>query len=258
MSKQRWVVKIGSALLVDKTQGLNHDLMRGLSTQIASLMTKDIEVVLVSSGAIAKGMKRLSWDEKPNKVHELQAAAAVGQAGLVQAYEQHFLPHNIHTAQILLTHDNLQNPERIDNIINTLETLLSLGVVPILNENDTVAIEEICFGDNDILAAMVANCIKADKLIIITDQSGLFDADPRQDTKAKLIKTIAVTDPILKQVASKKGGTLGTGGMYSKIIAAEEAAKTQTDTYIVPGLVDDVLLQIFAQQAIGTHILASK
>ncbi len=188
MNNKCWVVKIGSTLLTDNGKGIDKSLIADWVEQIVDLKSQNIDVILVSSGSIVEGMKRLNWNEKPDDVHKLQAAAAVGQMGLIQAYESLFTKHDIHTAQVLLTRDNLTDSKRFENITSTLENLLEFGTGPVINENDTVATEEIKFGDNDTLAALVTNLINADKLIILTDQHGVFDDDPRHNSDAVLIE----------------------------------------------------------------------
>ncbi len=254
MSKQKWVVKIGSALLTNDGKGLDVNSIGAWVEQIAQLKTQGIEVILVSSGAIAEGIKRLGWSSRPDSIHQLQAAAAVGQMGLVQTYESLFATHDIHTAQVLLTHDNLANAQQSDNISATLNALLKLGTVPIVNENDTVATEEIKFGDNDTLAALVANLVGATKLIILTDQGGVYDADPRKDSSASLIDSIHVENEKLTKVAARSGGSLGSGGMYTKVLAAQTAAKSNTNTVIASGKQDDVLTRLGAGEHVGTLI----
>ncbi len=254
MKKHRWIVKIGSALLTNDGKGLDKPAIAGWVAQIAELKKHNIEVILVSSGAIAEGMKRLGWETRPTDIHQLQAAAAVGQMGLVQTYESLFSKHNIHTAQVLLTHDSLANTEQSSNISATLNALLEMGTVPIVNENDTIATEEIKFGDNDTLAALVANLVGANQLVILTDQGGVYDADPRKNTDAKLIKKIDVDDERLEKVAGRTGGSLGSGGMYTKVLAARTAAKTSTNTIIASGKTDDVLVRLHTGEVIGTLI----
>ncbi|SMN11536.1 Glutamate 5-kinase / RNA-binding C-terminal domain PUA [uncultured Candidatus Thioglobus sp.] len=251
---KRWVVKIGSALLTNDGKGLDKIAIASWVAQITHLKSQGIDIVLVSSGAIAEGMKRLEWHERPTDIHQLQAAAAVGQMGLVQTYESLFAKQNIHTAQVLLTHSNLENQEQSDNISATLDALLALGTLPIVNENDTVATEEIKFGDNDTLAALVANLIGAEQLIILTDQGGVYDADPRQNTNAKLIKKIHVDDKRLAKVASRTSGSLGSGGMYTKVLAAQVASKTGVKTVIASGREKEVLSRIGNGELIGTLI----
>lgn len=254
MKKNRWVVKIGSALLTNDGKGLDKVAIASWVEQISNLKRQNIDVVLVSSGAIAEGVKRLGWGLRPENIHQLQAAAAVGQMGLVQAYEILFAKQDIHTAQVLLTHDNLANAEQSNNISATLDTLLELNTVPIVNENDTVATDEIKFGDNDTLAALVANLVNATQLVILTDQGGVYDADPRQNTDTKLIKKINVNDKRLEKVAGRTGGSFGSGGMYTKVLAAQTAAKTGISTIIVSGKESDVLSRLGKGETIGTLI----
>lgn len=254
MNKDRWVIKIGSALLTNDGKGLDKAAIAQWVAQISELKQQKIEIVLVSSGAIAEGMQRLGWKTRPKNIHQLQAAAAVGQMGLVQTYESLFAKQNIHTAQVLLTHDNLANTEQSSNISATLDALLALGTVPIVNENDTVAIEEIKFGDNDTLAALVANLVDATQLIILTDQGGVYDADPRQNPDARLIDKIHVNDEKLEKVASRTGGSLGSGGMYTKVLAAQTAAKTNINTVIASGKTNHVLTRLQAGEGVGTLI----
>ncbi len=251
---KRWVIKIGSALLTNDGKGLDKVAIAAWVRQISELKRQNIDVILVSSGAIAEGMKRLNWRERPERIHQLQAAAAVGQMGLVQTYESLFAKQGIHTAQVLLTHDNLANIEQSSNVSATLDALLALDTVPIVNENDTVAIDEIKFGDNDTLAALVANLVGASQLVILTDQGGMYDADPRQNTDAKLIDKIHVDNKKLEKVASRVGGSLGSGGMYTKVLAAKTAAKTNTNTIIASGRTDEVLTLLHAGEPIGTLI----
>ncbi len=254
MKNKCWVVKIGSALLTNNGQGIDKSLIANWVEQIVELKSQSIDVILVSSGSIVEGMKRLNWNQKPNDVHKLQAAAAVGQMGLIQAYESLFTKHNIHTAQILLTRDNLTDSKRFENITATLDNLLQFGTVPVINENDTVATEEIKFGDNDTLAALVTNLINADKLIILTDQHGVFDEDPRNNSEAKLIDKIHYKDERLERVAGKGGSTFGSGGMYSKVMAAKTATESKTSTHIAWGREENVLKKILQGQHIGTII----
>ena len=254
MKNKCWVVKIGSALLTDNGKGIDKQLIARWVEQIVDLQAQNIDIILVSSGSIVEGMKRLGWEEKPNDIHKLQAAAAVGQMGLVQAYEYLFAKHDIHTAQVLLTQDNLTDANRFENISSTLENLLEFGTVPVINENDTVATEEIKFGDNDTLAALVANLISADKLIILTDQKGVFDEDPRNNSEANLIHKIRFDDEKLERVAGKTSGSLGSGGMYSKVMAAKQAAESKTATHIAWGREEEVLTRMHSGEHIGTII----
>ena len=225
---KRFVVKIGSALLTNHGAGLDLAAIDEWARQIAELRQDQREVLLVSSGAIACGMQRLGWSKRPSAVHALQACAAVGQMGLVHAYESAFANHGLHTAQVLLTHDDLADRKRYLNARSTLTTLLALGVVPIINENDTVITDEIKFGDNDTLGALVANLVDADALIILTDQAGLFTADPRQNAGATLIAQARAGDPALEAMAGGSGTQYGKGGMITKIIAAKRAASSGT------------------------------
>lgn len=255
--RQRWVIKIGSALLTNNGEGLDVEAINAWVGQMAQLEKHHIEYVLVSSGAVAAGMNRLGWKARPTAIHELQAAAAVGQMGLVQTYEQAFQKFGLHTAQVLVDHDDLSNRQRYLNARSTLMTLLSLGVIAVINENDTVVTDEIRFGDNDTLAALVANLIDADRLIILTDQEGMFDADPRKNPKAELIKSASVDDESLEAMASD-GGSLGRGGMITKVKAAKLAARSGASTVIAGGRIDQVLLKIAAGEAMGTTLAASQ
>jgi len=251
----RWVVKIGSALLTNDGQGLNHQAMNEWVQQMVELKKQGIEIVLVSSGSVAEGILRLGWKSRPSDVDKLQAAAAVGQMGLVQAYESEFSKHGLLTAQILLTHDDLSNRERYLNASNTIQTLLKLGVVPIINENDTVITDEIKFGDNDTLAALTANLVSADVLIILTDQNGLYDDNPRVNSKAKLITEAKLSCKDLEKMASSEGGLLGKGGMYTKVIAAQRAARSGTVTFIASGTEKNILPRLFAGENLGTLLI---
>jgi glutamate 5-kinase len=255
VSGQRWVIKIGSALLTNDGKGLNRPGIQAWVDQIADLMSQGIEVVLVSSGSVAEGMTRLGWTSRPSEVHQLQAAAAVGQMGLVQAYETAFQQHNKHTAQILLTHADLSNRQRYLNARSTLRTLIEMGVVPIVNENDTVVTDEIRFGDNDTLGALVANLVEADTLVILTDQDGLFTKDPRHNDDAQLITEGRASDASFAAMAGD-GGALGRGGMITKVKAAAVAARSGADTVIVGGRIDNVLTRLRAKEKIGTLLVA--
>jgi glutamate 5-kinase len=252
---KRWVVKIGSALLTNEGRGLNQDGIATWVEQLAALRKQGHELILVSSGAVAEGMSRLGWSKRPHALHEQQAAAAVGQMGLVQAYESCFQRHGMHTAQVLLTHDDLSNRGRYINARSTLRTLLDLGVVPIINENDTVVTEEIRFGDNDTLGALVANLIEAELLVILTDQDGLCDKDPRQHSDAKLIHQTPVNAPELEIMASGAGGALGRGGMLTKVRAARLAARSGSATVIAAGREEKVLLRLAEGEELGTLFL---
>jgi len=255
---QRWVIKIGSALLTADGRGLDHQALAGWVSQIVAIQQKGIQVLLVSSGAIAEGMKRLGWASRPQALHHQQAAAAIGQMGLIQTYESCFQTFGYHTAQILLTHDDLSCRTRYLNAKNTLQTLLNLNVIPIINENDTIATDEIRFGDNDTLAGLVTNLVMSDLLIILTDQDGMFDADPREKIDAKLIHQIPSDAAILDQVASDRGGALGRGGMATKLRAARLAARSGAATIIANGRTPDVLKQIYHGEDVGTFLSVSK
>ncbi len=251
---KRIVVKIGSTLITNNGVGVDHALITRWVAQITTLRAQGVEVVLVSSGAIAEGMQRLGWKTRPHEVNQLQAAAAVGQMGLVQVYESAFREHQVATAQILLTHDDLADRKRYLNARSTLTTLLSLGVVPVVNENDTVVTDEIKFGDNDTLGALVANLIDADHLVILTDQKGLFSADPRSEPTAHLIQSASATDPALESMAGGSGSPLGRGGMLTKVLAAKKAALSGTHTLIADGREPEVLLRLRTGEAIGTRL----
>lgn len=253
---KRLVVKIGSSLLTNDGNGLDHAAITEWVKQIAHLRTQGKEVVLVSSGAIAEGMQRLGWKKRPSAIHDLQAAAAVGQMGLAQVYESCFRQHELHTAQVLLTHDDMSDRKRYLNARSTLKTLLGLGVIPIINENDTVATDEIRFGDNDSLGALVTNLIEADCLIILTDQPGLFTADPRKDPNAILISEATAGDVRLEGIAGGAGTNIGRGGMYTKVIAAKRAARSGADTCILSGREENVLMRLANGEQIGTTLLA--
>ncbi|MEE8288680.1 MAG: glutamate 5-kinase [Nitrosomonadaceae bacterium] len=252
---RRIVIKIGSSLVTNQGQGLNHATLTRLAEQIAKLKQEKKEVVLVSSGAIAEGMQRLSWKKRPHALNKLQAAAAVGQMGLIQAYEACFRDHKLQTAQLLLTHEDLSNRKRYLNARSTLTALLIMNVVPIINENDSVATDEIRFGDNDTLAALVTNLIEADVLIILTDQAGLFTADPRIDTQARLLNEAMVEDPTIEVMAGGVGSAIGRGGMLTKIIAAKRAARSGAHTVIASGHEANVLVRLVQGEAIGTQLL---
>lgn len=252
---KRWVIKIGSALLTDDGRGLNREGMQGWADQIAALMAAGHEVVLVSSGSVAEGMNRLGWAQRPDHLHQLQAAAAIGQMGLVQAYEQAFSRHQRHTAQILLTYDDLRNRKRYLNARSTVRSLLALGVVPVINENDTVVTDEICFGDNDTLGALVANLVEADVLVILTDQDGLFSADPRQNPDAERISSAQSDDERLLAMAGGSG-SLGRGGMITKLRAARLAARSGANTLIAGGRNDQIIHRLWQGEDIGTLLLA--
>ncbi|GAA4099800.1 glutamate 5-kinase [Zhongshania borealis] len=255
---KRVVVKIGSALLTNDGRGLCVEGLDAWVAQIAALRADGREVVLVSSGAVAEGMTRLGWKERPDDLHKLQAAAAVGQMGLVQAYEQRFRTHNLQTAQILLGHDDISARDRYLNARGTLLTLLELGVVPVVNENDTVVTDEIRFGDNDTLAALVANLIDADTLVILTDQRGLFAEDPRSNPGAELISVAEAADRKLDVMVGGSAGALGRGGMLTKLRAARLASRSGANTVIVGGREARVLDRVFAGEDLGTLLLSGQ
>lgn len=250
---RRCVVKIGSALLTQDGQGLDTSAIGGWVAQMAELRARGVELLLVTSGAVAAGMQRLGRTARPHALHELQAMAAVGQMGLVQVYESAFQRHGLHTAQVLLTHDDLSDRNRYLNARSTLRTLLDFGVVPVINENDTVATEEIRFSDNDTLAALVANLVEADLLLILTDQQGLYDKDPRAHPDAKLVNAGAAGDAKLLAMAGGSGA-LGRGGMRTKLLAAEKAARSGAATVIAWGRLERVLLRVFAGEPVGTYL----
>ena len=252
----RVVVKVGSSLVTNDGRGLDLNAISRWAQQIARLRASGKEVVLVSSGAIAEGMQRLGWDKRPHDINELQAAAAVGQMGLAQAYESEFRAHGVGTAQILLTHADLADRTRYLNARGTLLTLLRLGVVPIINENDTVVTDEIKFGDNDTLGALVTNLIEGDALIILTDQRGLYSADPRKNPQARFIDEARAGDPLLEAMAGGAGSSIGRGGMITKILAAKRAAMSGAHTVIASGREGEVLMRLGLGEAIGTQLTA--
>jgi glutamate 5-kinase len=248
------VVKVGSSLVTNNGKGLDQIAIAAWAAQIAVLMQQGKKIVLVSSGAVAEGMQRLGWNRRPTAVNELQAAAAVGQMGLVQMYESCFAEHQLHTAQILLTHDDLADRARYLNARSTLRTLLDLNVIPIINENDTVVTDEIRFGDNDALGSLVANLIEADTLVILTDQRGLYTADPRKDKNAEFIQHATAGDEALEQMSGGAGSNVGTGGMLTKILAAKRASRSGANTIIAAGREKNVLVRLAAGEVIGTHL----
>ena len=254
---KRIVVKVGSSLVTNQGEGLDFSALNNWADQIGVLRKSGYEVVLVSSGAIAEGMQRLGWKRRPSAVHELQAAAAVGQMGLVQAYERTFREFGLHAAQVLLTHADLADRERYLNARSTLRTLLSLGVIPIINENDTVVTDEIKVGDNDTLGALVTNLIEADALIILTDQDGLYTADPRKDASASLISQAQAGDAKLEAMAGGAGSHIGRGGMITKVLAAKRAARSGAHTVIASGHERNVLPRLLQGESIGTLLTAS-
>jgi glutamate 5-kinase len=255
---RRIVVKVGSSLVTNQGAGLDLGSLGNWARQIATLCKAGRQVVLVSSGAIAEGIKRLGWTARPTSIHDLQAAAAVGQMGLVQAYENCFRQHGLHAAQVLLTHADLADRERYLNARATLTTLLGLCVIPVINENDTVVTDEIKFGDNDTLGALVTNLIDADALIILTDQAGLYTADPRKEPGAKLVHEARAGDEQLEKMAGGAGTSLGRGGMLTKVLAAKRAARSGAHTVIASGNENDVLLRLLEGESIGTLLTAPK
>ncbi len=253
---KRLVIKVGSALVTHNGEGLDLAAINEWARQIAELRRAHKEVLLVSSGAIVCGMQRLGWNKRPQAVHELQACAAVGQMGLIHVYESAFAEHGLKTAQILLTHDDLADRKRYLNARSTLTTLLALGVVPIINENDTVITDEIKFGDNDTLGALVANLVDADCLVILTDQAGLFTADPRQDANATLVAEARAGDPALEAMAGGAGTHHGKGGMITKIIAAKRAASSGAHTVIASGHEADVMPRLMRGESVGSLLVS--
>lgn len=255
-SSRRIVVKVGSSLVTNEGRGLDERAIGEWCRQIAHLKGDGREVIMVSSGAIAEGMKRLGWTVRPKAIQELQAAAAVGQMGLAQMYETKLHANGLGSAQVLLTHADLADRERYLNARSTLLTLLSLGVIPVINENDTVVNDEIKFGDNDTLGALVANLVEADALVILTDQKGLFTADPRKDPGAEFVHEALAGNPALEHMAGGAGSSLGRGGMITKILAAKRAAGSGASTVIAWGREPDALMRLIAGESIGTLLVA--
>ena len=253
---RRWVVKLGSAVLTREGQGLDRETIQGWVDQMVQLRAAGRELVIVSSGSVVEGMCRLGWDKRPDALYQLQAAAAVGQMGIARVYEQCFFKHSIHTAQILLTHDDVADRSRYLNARSTLRELLSLGVVPVVNENDTVSTDAIMLGDNDTLAGLVSNLVEAELFVILTDQEGLFDADPRAHPQASLLTSGRAGDPALEVLAGD-GGELGRGGMRTKLKAAALAARSGTATIIASGKADRVLTRIATGETVGTYLQPS-
>ncbi|AWI52477.1 glutamate 5-kinase [Aquabacterium olei] len=254
---RRIVVKVGSSLVTNEGRGVDAEAIGTWCRQMAALAADGREVIMVSSGAIAEGMKRLGWATRPKELHELQAAAAVGQMGLAQMYETKLREHGMGSAQVLLTHADLADRERYLNARSTLLTLLSHKVVPVINENDTVVTDEIKFGDNDTLGALVANLVEADALVILTDQKGLYSADPRKDPTARFIDVCTAGDPALEQMAGGAGSGVGTGGMITKVIAARRAAGSGASTVIAWGREPDVLVRLTQGESIGSLFMAA-
>ena len=253
---RRLVVKVGSSLVTNGGRGIDHAAVGRWAEEIAQLRGTGKEIALVSSGAIAEGMQRLGWAERPVAMHELQAAAAVGQMGLVQAYEAAFSRFGLHTAQILLTHEDLADRRRYLNARSTLLTLIGLGVIPVINENDTVTTDEIRLGDNDTLGALVTNLIEADVLVLLTDQPGLYSSDPRRYAAATLLSHARAGDPALEVMAGGAGSQLGRGGMLTKVLAAKRAARSGASTVIADGREERVLTRLAAGEALGTQLVA--
>jgi glutamate 5-kinase len=257
LAAQRVVVKVGSSLVTNEGRGLDPVAIARWAEQISSLVAAGKQVLLVSSGAIAEGMLRLGWQQRPHQIDQLQAAAAVGQMGLAQAYETHFRARGLQTAQILMTHADLADRERYLNARSTLMMLLGLRVVPVINENDTVVTDEIKVGDNDTLGALVANLVEADLLVILTDQEGLFRADPRRDPTAQLVSLGKAGDSALEAMAGGAGSAIGRGGMLTKVLAAKRAARSGAHTVIASGREPDVLLRVARGEAVGSCLLAT-
>jgi len=253
---RRIVVKVGSSLVTNEGRGVDAQAIGNWCRQLAALAAQGRELVMVSSGAIAEGMLRLGWSTRPKELHEQQAAAAVGQMGLVQMYETKLREHGLRSAQVLLTHADLADRERYLNARSTLLTLLGLQVIPVINENDTVVNEEIKFGDNDTLGALVANLVEADALVILTDQRGLYSADPRKDPQARFIDVAEAGDPALELMAGGAGSSIGRGGMITKVLAAKRAAGSGASTVIAWGREPDVLLRLAAGERIGSALVA--
>lgn len=254
---RRIVVKVGSSLVTNEGRGLDAQAIGNWSRQLAALAGQGRELVMVSSGAVAEGMKRLGWTRRPKELHELQAAAAVGQMGLAQVYETTLRENGMGSAQVLLTHADLADRERYLNARSTLLTLLGMRIIPVINENDTVVNDEIKFGDNDTLGALVANLVDADALVILTDQRGLYTADPRKDSDAKFVDEARAGDPELERMAGGAGSSIGRGGMLTKILAAKRAAGSGASTVIAWGREPDVLVRLAAGEAIGTALVAA-
>jgi glutamate 5-kinase len=257
VAARRVVIKVGSTLVTNEGRGLDFDAIARWAEQIAALRKLGKQVILVSSGAIAEGMQRLGWTSRPQQIHALQAAAAVGQMGLAQAYETSFRERGLHTAQVLLTHADLADRARYLNARSTLFALLDLGVVPVVNENDTVVTDEIKFGDNDTLGALVTNLVEADVLVILTDHRGLFSSDPRREPGATLIESANAGDPYLETIAGGVGSGISRGGMITKVLAAKRAARSGAHTTIASGREPDVLVRLARGEAVGTQLIAA-
>lgn len=255
---QRWVIKMGSSLVTAEGRGLDHQRIADWVAQIAALAAAGKEIVVVSSGAVAEGLARLHWSQRPEALNELQAAASVGQMGLVEAYEREFQRHGLGTAQVLLTHEEVADRARYLNARSTLTTLLELGVVPVVNENDAVATQEIRLGDNDTLAALAVNLVEADLLVILTDQDGMYKSDPRTDPAAELIDQWPSNDPALLEMAGGGTGALGRGGMRTKVQAAVQAVRSGASTVIADGREHNVLARVAAGERVGSLLTAGE
>lgn len=255
---KRWVVKVGSALVTNDGRGLDRERIGAWVAQIAALARSGVRVTLVSSGAVAEGMQRLGWRRRPKALHQLQAAAAIGQMGLVQTYESEFQRYGMHTAQVLLTHDDLMERRRYLNARSTLKTLLELRAVPVVNENDTVATDSVRFGDNDTLAALVANLVEADLLVILTDQRGMYEEDPRLNPNARFVEEARAGDARLEAMCSAAAGSVGRGGMRAKVLAAARAARSGAATLIASGRETDILPRIQRGEGLGTLLLPAQ
>tara|TARA_Y100001935_G_scaffold255633_1_gene270267 strand:+ start:10398 stop:11522 length:1125 start_codon:yes stop_codon:yes gene_type:complete len=254
-STRRWIIKIGSSLITKNGKGLDVDRLQSWTNQIADMRDKGIEIILVSSGAVAEGMNRIGMKARPTALHELQAAAAIGQMGLIHAWEDSFNIKGMQTAQILLTHEDFSNRQRYLNVKGTLKLLIKQGVIPIVNENDVVANEELRVGDNDSLAALVANLIEADLMILLTDQRGLYKIDPRLDPQAELVEVADLDNPELDKMAGKSKGKIGSGGMFTKLKAARLAERSGAATLIGPGDLDNILNKVANGESVGTLLL---
>jgi glutamate 5-kinase len=254
---RRWVIKIGSALLTDEGRGLDQGIIRLWVDQMAALRKAGIDPVLVSSGSIVEGMSRLGIERRPQAVYQLQGLAAVGQMGLIQVYESFFQNHDAHTAQILMTREDFSNRARYLNARSTLRCLLGWGVVPVINENDSVATEEIRLGDNDNLAGLVANLVEAELLVVLTDQEGLFTADPRIDSNAEFVPSGKAGDPALMAMAAA-GSIHGRGGMRTKLAAAALAGRSGAATRIASGREPQVLTRLANGESIGTLLVPDR
>lgn len=252
----RWVVKIGSAMITRGGEGIDHERLTAWAAQMADMQRAGKQVMLVSSGAIAVGVKELGWTSRPRELSGLQTAAAVGQMRLARAWQEAFALHGVPVAQVLLTHDDAADRKRYLNIRSTLQTMGKLGIVPVINENDTVAFEEIRFGDNDNLGALVANVSNAEAYLILTDQQGMYNKNPREHADAVLLDAVRADDPALPAMAGKTGGALGSGGMYTKVLAAQKASRSGTHTVLAYGQTENVIARVVGGEALGTLFVA--